>query len=149
MRARAPGIRSKRGCCVAFYAVWGTRPSSFTCAYYPSAQATLERRIFPGAYAPSLGEMMQIFEPASLSVLDVENLRLHYARTLRHWLDRYEAKIAEVSTMFDQSFVRMRRFYLAGSIAAFDTGTLQLFQVLVTTHDNNDIPPARDYMYPK
>jgi cyclopropane-fatty-acyl-phospholipid synthase len=109
----------------------------------------IERRIFPGAYAPSLGEMMQIFEPSSLSVLDVENLRLHYARTLRHWLERYEAKIAEVGTMFDEAFVRMWRFYLAGSIAAFDTGTLQLFQVLVTTHNNNDLPLTRDYMYPK
>jgi cyclopropane-fatty-acyl-phospholipid synthase len=35
----------------------------------------IERRIFPGAYPPSLGEMMQIFEPTNLSVLDVENLR--------------------------------------------------------------------------
>jgi cyclopropane-fatty-acyl-phospholipid synthase len=109
----------------------------------------IERRIFPGAYAPSLGEMMQIFEPSSLSVLDVENLRLHYARTLRHWLERYEAKAAEVRAMFNEPFVRMWRLYLAGSIAAFDTGTLQLFQVLVTTQNNNDLPPTRDYMYPK
>ncbi len=43
----------------------------------------IERRIFPGAYPPSLSEMAQIFEPCDLSVLDVENLRLHYARTLR------------------------------------------------------------------
>ena len=35
--------------------------------------------------------MMKIFEPWDLSVLDVENLRLHYAKTLRHWLERYEA----------------------------------------------------------
>ena len=75
--------------------------------------------------------MMEIFEPSSLSVLDVENLRLHYARTLRHWLERYESRTAEVRAMFDESFVRMWRLYLAGSIAAFDTGTLQLFQVLV------------------
>lgn len=109
----------------------------------------IERRIFPGAYAPSLGEMMQIFEPSSLSVLDVENLRLHYARTLRHWLERYEANISQVGAMFDESFVRMWRFYLAGSIAAFDTGTLQLFQVLFTSHDNNDIPLTRNYIYEK
>ena len=51
----------------------------------------IERRIFPGAYPPSLAEMMQIFEPWDLSVLDVENLRLHYAQTLRHWLALYEA----------------------------------------------------------
>lgn len=109
----------------------------------------IERRIFPGAYAPSPGEMMRIFEPSSLSVLDVENLRLHYARTLRHWLERYEANVAKVRAMFDDSFVRLWRFYLAGSIAAFDTGTLQLFQVLVTTQINNDLPPTRDYMYPR
>jgi len=109
----------------------------------------IERRIFPGAYAPSPGEIMQIFEPSSLSVLDVENLRLHYARTLRHWLERYEANVAKVRSMFDEAFVRMWRYYLAGSIAAFDTGTLQLFQVLVTPYNNNDIPPTRDYMYPR
>jgi len=38
------------------------------------------KRIFPGAYAPALGEVMQVFEPWDLSVLDVENLRLHYAK---------------------------------------------------------------------
>jgi cyclopropane-fatty-acyl-phospholipid synthase len=110
----------------------------------------IERRIFPGAYPPSLGEMMQIFEPSSLSVLDVENLRLHYARTLRHWLDRYEGVQDKVRSLFsDESFVRMWRLYLAGSIAAFETGSLQLFQVLVTKQDNNAIPLTREYMYPK
>ncbi|MDX1824475.1 MAG: cyclopropane-fatty-acyl-phospholipid synthase family protein, partial [Thiohalomonadales bacterium] len=44
--------------------------------------AWIERRIFPGAYPPTLREMMDIFEPNRFSVLDVENLRLHYARTL-------------------------------------------------------------------
>ena len=110
----------------------------------------IERRIFPGAYPPSLGEMMQIFEPSSLSVLDVENLRLHYVRTLRHWLERYEAALDKVRSMFsDESFVRMWRLYLSGSIAAFETGVLQLFQVLFTKQDNNAIPLTREYMYPK
>jgi cyclopropane-fatty-acyl-phospholipid synthase len=109
----------------------------------------IERRIFPGAYAPSLGEMMRIFEPSSLSVLDVENLRPHYARTLRHWLERYEDKTPEVRAMFDEPFVRMWRLYLAGSIAAFETGSLQLFQVLVTPCDNHNQPLTREYMYPQ
>jgi cyclopropane-fatty-acyl-phospholipid synthase len=109
----------------------------------------IERRIFPGAYAPSLGEMMQIFEPASLSVLDVENIRLHYALTLRQWLVRYENALGKVRTMFDEFFVRMWRLYLAGSIAAFETGTLQLFQVLFTTAENNRIPLTREFIYPR
>lgn len=110
----------------------------------------IERRIFPGAYPPSLGEIMQILEPVSLSVLDVENLRLHYVKTLRHWLERYEAAVGKVRSMFgDESFVRMWRLYLSGSIAAFETGVLQLFQVVFTKQDNNAIPLTREYMYPR
>jgi cyclopropane-fatty-acyl-phospholipid synthase len=105
------------------------------------------RRIFPGAYAPSLGEMMQIFEPSGLSVLDVENIRLHYALTLRHWLDRYRAAEDRVRKMFDDTFVRMWRLYLAGSVAGFETGTLQLFQVLFTTPENNRIALTRQHLY--
>ena len=94
--------------------------------------------------------MMQIFEPWDLSVLDVENLRLHYARTCRHWLERYEAVSDKVREMFsDESFVRTWRLYLSGSIAAFNTGSLQLFQVLFTKQDNNEIPLTREYMYPR
>ena len=110
----------------------------------------IERRIFPGAYPPSIGEMMQIFEPWDLSVLDVENLRLHYALTLRHWLERYEAALDQVRAMdFDETFVRMWRLYLAGSIAAFETGSLQLFQIVFTTAENNAIPLTRDFLYAK
>src|SRR5690606_23794999 len=46
----------------------------------------IDKRIFPGAYPPTLRQMMDIFEPNGLSVLDVENIRLHYAETLRAWL---------------------------------------------------------------
>lgn len=107
----------------------------------------IERRIFPGAYAPALGEMMEIFEPSQLSVLDVENIRLHYALTLRHWLQRFEARLAEVRSRFDESFVRMWRLYLAGSVAAFEFGTLQLFQVTFATQENNSIPLTRNHLY--
>jgi cyclopropane-fatty-acyl-phospholipid synthase len=108
----------------------------------------IERRIFPGAYPPSLSEMAQIFEPSDLSILDVENLRLHYARTLTHWLALYEQNVERVRAMFDEKFVRMWRLYLAGSIAAFTTGTLQLFQVVFAPREYNDIPLTRSYMYP-
>jgi len=77
----------------------------------------IERRIFPGAQPPSIGQMMQIFEPANLSVLDVENIRQHYALTLRHWLENYEHAIESVRKVFaDEFFVRMWRWYLAGSV---------------------------------
>jgi cyclopropane-fatty-acyl-phospholipid synthase len=109
--------------------------------------AWIDRRIFPGAQPPSLGEMLAIFEPRGFSVLDVENLRLHYARTLEQWTERFEQSVDRVREMFDESFVRLWRLYLASSIAAFRSGTLQLFQVIFTRSGNNDIPWTRRYLY--
>ena len=115
---------------------------------YPAAlQPWIEKRIFPGACPPALSEMMRIFEPWDFSVLDVENLRLHYARTLRHWFELYEAASDKVRVMFDARFVRMWRLYLAGSIAAFTTGKLQLFQVLFAPGESNDIAWNRADIY--
>jgi cyclopropane-fatty-acyl-phospholipid synthase len=110
-------------------------------------QPWIEKRIFPGAHPPSLSEMAHIFEPWELSILDVENLRLHYAQTLRQWLAGYEAASERVRAMFDEKFVRMWRLYLAGSVAAFSTGTLQLFQVLFAPSGNNDIAWTRAHLY--
>jgi cyclopropane-fatty-acyl-phospholipid synthase len=107
----------------------------------------IEKHIFPGAYPPSLAQMAQIFEPSGLSVLDVENLRLHYAHTLRDWLGLYESAVDRVRELYDERFVRMWRLYLAGSIAAFTTGTLQLFQVVFATAENNELPATRAHLY--
>jgi cyclopropane-fatty-acyl-phospholipid synthase len=104
-------------------------------------------RIFPGAELPSLGELMPIFEPHDLCVLDVENLRLHYAETLRHWLSRFEQHAEEVAALFDPEFVRMWRFYLASSAASFSGGSLQLYQVLFNRQRCNDIPRSREHLY--
>jgi cyclopropane-fatty-acyl-phospholipid synthase len=107
----------------------------------------IERRIFPGAHPPALSEMMQIFETRRLSVLDVENLRPHYAMTLRHWLDRFERSRDQVRAMYDDRFVRMWRLYLAGSKAAFMSGELQLFQVLFARPTVSEWPLTRAWMY--
>ena len=107
----------------------------------------VERYIFPGAYPPTLGEMARVFEAGGLSVLDVENLRLHYARTLEHWLSRYESVFDRAVQMYDLPFARAWRLYLAGSTAAFRSGYLQLFQVSFARADNNEIPWTRDYLY--
>lgn len=90
----------------------------------------IRKWIFPGARPPALREAAEVFEPYNFSVLDVENLRLHYGKTLEHWLERFDKAEVQVAAMYDPRFVRMWRLYLAGSLAAFRTGTLQLFQVL-------------------
>lgn len=107
----------------------------------------IDKRIFPGAYPPTLREMMDLFEPNRLSVLDVENIRLHYAKTLEAWLERYEENVDKVRAMFDEAFVRAWRLYLVGSIVAFVTGKLQLFQVLFARSAANEIPWTRAHVY--
>lgn len=109
--------------------------------------AWIQKRIFPGGYPPSLSEMASIFEPWRLSILDVENLRLHYAKTLEHWLERFERVADQVLRKYDKNFVRAWRLYLAGSISTFRMGELQLFQVVFARYDNNDIPWTRDFLY--
>lgn len=107
----------------------------------------VERRIFPGAYPPSLREMLEVLEDWDFSVLDVENLRQHYALTLKHWLQRFEYASSRVKEMYDERFFRAWRLYLAGSIAAFNTGDMQLFQVLFARGASNEIPWTRAYLY--
>lgn len=109
--------------------------------------AWIEKSIFPGAYPPSLREMTQILEPWEFSVSDIENLRLHYARTLMEWLERYERNYDEVAGMYDERFARAWRLYLAGSIAAFTAGSLQLFQIAFARPQVNDLPWTRAYLY--
>jgi len=106
----------------------------------------LEKRIFPGSYTPTVREMMEIFEPYAFSVLDLENLRLHYAFTLEHWLRRFEAHAPDVARLFDESFVRAWRLYLSGSIANFTTGSLQLYQVLFSRRGNSRVPLTRSHL---
>jgi cyclopropane-fatty-acyl-phospholipid synthase len=108
----------------------------------------ITRRIFPGAYAPTLAEMLEpILQRQNFSVVDVENLRLHYARTLQHWLMRFEEQAGTIGAMFDESFVRMWRLYLASAQACFRSGDLQLFQITFDRAADDSRPWTRDALY--
>jgi cyclopropane-fatty-acyl-phospholipid synthase len=107
----------------------------------------IRKHIFPGGHTPSLRAALSILEPNDYSVLDVENLRMHYAKTLEHWLDRFERSKQQVSAMYDSRFVRAWRLYLAGSLAAFRIGHLQLFQILFTGSKREPIFWTRDPIY--
>lgn len=109
--------------------------------------AWIEKRIFPGAYPPSISEFMSICEAGDFSVLDVENLRLHYAQTLSHWMERFQNHREQVTEMYDEHFARAWEMYLAGSIAAFRAGNLQLFQVVFSHESNNELPQNRRDLY--
>jgi cyclopropane-fatty-acyl-phospholipid synthase len=109
--------------------------------------AWIRKRIFPGGYPPSLRESLGILEPHNFSVLDVENLRMHYAKTLEHWLARFESSFDTVARMKGLEFARAWRLYLAGSVAAFRTGSLQLFQVLFAGSRSSFVVWTREHLY--
>ena len=74
----------------------------------------IRKRIFPGAYAPTLRESMEVLEPHAYYVLDVEDLRLHYARTIEHWLSRFERTY--------DSVVQLSRDNICAHVAALSCG---------------------------
>jgi len=108
----------------------------------------IDRHIFPGYYLPSLREALEgVLEPRALSVLDVENLRPHYARTLACWLERFERASAAVTDRLGERFTRMWRLYLAGAQAGFASGQLQLFQVTFARGQCDGLRWTRDALY--
>ena len=110
--------------------------------------AWIRKRVFPGAYPPTVSEVAeQVLEPRDLSILDVENLRLHYARTCADWLARLEAAEEQVVAMTAADLYRTWRLYLAGSQAAFRTGWMQLFQIVFRRGGDNDLAWTRDALY--
>jgi cyclopropane-fatty-acyl-phospholipid synthase len=93
--------------------------------------AWTRRRIFPGGYPPTLAQVADhVLTPAGMSIVDVENLRLHYARTVAHWCERFKNVKENVRAEYGASFQRAWELYLAGSQAAFATGWMQLFQIV-------------------
>lgn len=117
--------------------------------YPQQLNAWIRKRIFPGGQPPSIRESLEILEVLDLAVCDVENLREHYAWTLEHWLARFEKSSQRVAEMFGEPFVRMWRLYLAGSIAGFRSGSMQLFQVLFAGSECTVIPATRGHLYAK
>jgi cyclopropane-fatty-acyl-phospholipid synthase len=108
--------------------------------------AWIVRRIFPGAYPPSAGEVVKlVLEPAQQSIHHFENLRLHYARTLEHWRHRFERSEQEVKSQFGAAFYRAWYLYLASSEAAFLNGSLQLFQIVFAPSGNTPLYAAQPF----
>lgn len=107
----------------------------------------IERRIFPGAEPPALEQIVRIFTAGDLTVHDVENLHLHYAETLWHWLQRFEQHVETIRRTHGEPFVRMWRMYLASSYSAFETGGLQLYQIVFSPTDSNRVSRTRADWY--
>ncbi len=104
-----------------------------------------DKYIFPGYHLPALSEMVESSQKVRLIASDVENLRLHYALTLEHWLERATKKRAAIEAMYDERFFRMWEYYLAGGIVMFENGAACNYQVQYI-RERTALPITRDYM---
>lgn len=111
-----------------------------------NTNAFIGKYIFPGGYMPSLSQVMKASERTGLIVTDVEILRLHYAETLHHWRERFQARREKARALYDERFCRMWEFYLAASETAFRWQDLVVFQVQFTKKLTT-LPMTRDYMF--
>jgi len=108
----------------------------------------IAHNVFPGGQIVNLHEVVRCAEHAGFEVLDVENLRRHYARTCRDWVDRLTANRERCLKTVEAGTWRTWLLYLAGSVVAFEKGDLGLHQILLAKRGNNSAAPAtRDYMY--
>ncbi len=110
----------------------------------------IARTVFPGGQIVYLHDVICAAENAGFEVLDVENLRRHYALTCRAWVDRLRAQREACLETVDQATWRTWCLYLAGSSVAFEQGGLGLHQILLAKRGANGAAPmTRDHMYPK
>jgi cyclopropane-fatty-acyl-phospholipid synthase len=107
----------------------------------------VSKYVFPGYYLPTPSEIMQEMGRVGFSILDLENLRLHYARTLDLWADNFEHNVEKVRRLFGDVFVRMWRLYLHSAAAGFKYGETRVYQVLFSKGLNNELAMTREHVY--
>lgn len=105
----------------------------------------IKKYIFPGGTVPSLREILSCAADYQFHVSDVENLRMHYNRTLLCWARNYRNCKSEVRRLFDERFARMWELYLSSCAATFHNGIIDLHQILMTKGINNELPMIRWY----
>lgn len=107
--------------------------------------AWIRKYIFPGGSLPSLREIIGLAYENDMNVIDVENLRFHYYKTLMHWYNNFQGVRGQVEKVRGTEFVRMWDLYLCGCAAGFYIGNMDLHQILMTKCINNELPLTRWY----
>ncbi|MCY1173456.1 putative fatty acid methyltransferase [compost metagenome] len=110
----------------------------------------IEKYVFPNGELPHLSMISAEISEAGLEIVDVESLRLHYARTLDHWSERLEDNLEAAGKLVPEQALRIWRLYLAGCAYAFARGWINLHQILaVKAHadGSHELPWTRDDIY--
>ena len=115
----------------------------------------IRKHVFPGGWIPSLADVIVQMERSGLEVLDIENLRRHYAPTLDEWARRFERSWDAIRALdpqrFDERFRRIWRCYLVGCAEMFRSpaGYTHLFQIVFSKGNvtSTGYPMTRAHLY--
>ena len=113
----------------------------------------MDRYVFPGQELPHVSRVTSEISRQKMEVTDVESLRPHYAKTLRHWLARLEKNQAKIEAIVGDRRYRIWRAYLMGTAHAFDRGWISIYQVLAVKHSDHEpwgnwrLPWTRSHIY--
>ncbi|TMH94554.1 MAG: class I SAM-dependent methyltransferase [Betaproteobacteria bacterium] len=115
----------------------------------------IRKHVFPGGWIPSLAQTIVEMERAGLEVLDIENLRRHYALTLDAWGERFDRNWERIRKLdpkrFDERFRRVWRVYLYGCAEMFRSprGHTHLFQIVFSKGNvtQASYPMSRGFLY--
>lgn len=105
----------------------------------------MRKYIFPGSYLPSFSQIAPHLDRLGLWLTDMENLRLHYAETLRLWNQTFQEKRGHVAELYDEKFCRMWEIYLQGCETGFRHNRLTVFQMQIAKQIDA-VPMTRDYI---
>jgi cyclopropane-fatty-acyl-phospholipid synthase len=112
--------------------------------------AFIQRYVFPDGELVPLGALLSDAERSGLEVRDVENLREHYVRTLRYWVERLERAHAQAAALVGEHTYRVWRLYMAATTLGFGGGRLTLIQTLLAkpmADGSVCVPATREDLY--
>lgn len=107
----------------------------------------IDTYVFPNGELPHISLVLFEMASAGLEATDIENLRVHYAKTLDHWVARFESKSDRIKQLVDDKHYRIWRVYLAGCAHAFYQNWVSLHQIVATKSGKTVLPLTREYVY--
>jgi cyclopropane-fatty-acyl-phospholipid synthase len=111
------------------------RPPSERSAF--NSRSFIHRYVFPDGELHEVGRVISSVQRAGFEVRHSENLREHYALTLRAWVDNLERSYDEAVALVGPGRARVWHLYLAGSALAFESGGNRIHQTLAVKLDDS------------
>jgi cyclopropane-fatty-acyl-phospholipid synthase len=129
------------------HGITSTDPGSGETAY--GGGEFIDRYVFPDGELPHLSLALHSMQEGGIEAVDVENLRRHYARTLRMWSDNYEANSEKARKLVSEEKFRIWRVYLAGCAYAFENDDVSIYQIVgrKAGRQASTLPWSRRYIY--